>query len=289
MWRDKRALPSNGPLQLNVPHELYPDDAFKKGKSKTIFTKSTGFLIGWSAPTGYATVKAHAFRHCPSATGCSGFAPFHRWSNIVLFFISTDWLYIALARYKNKTVSIVMRPSLERWSDRQCWGMSSGGRLRVRDRCWRSCIRLPGGFCPQAGGVLKQVPQIEPSSRRYHCHLDGKDSHDHRCLLICWNPAQDFSQSSHAPPVAESRVGLAEAPGAAETLWASDSRWAALVKGVAPLVAECSSLEIWQEDTFGHSSKALFWVCRYGSPVVREDWRRRRWAHELQTAIRLQR
>lgn len=58
------------------------------------------------------------------------------------------------------------------------------------------------------------------------------------------------------PPAAVSRVGPVEGLGAAGTLWASDSRWAALVRGGVPLLADRSSWEVSQEDTFGRSSKA---------------------------------
>lgn len=65
-----------------------------------------------------------------------------------------------------------------------------------------------------------------------------------------------FLSEMCAPPAAASRVGPVEGPGAAGTLWASDSRWAALVRGDGPSVADRSSWEISQEDTSGRSSKA---------------------------------
>ncbi len=65
-----------------------------------------------------------------------------------------------------------------------------------------------------------------------------------------------FLSEMCAPPAAASRVGPVEGPGAAGTLCASDSRWAALVRGDGPSVADRSSWEISQEDTSGRSSKA---------------------------------
>lgn len=47
-----------------VPLKLYA--GLKKKKEKTIFTKSTGFHIGRTTPTGYPTVKAYIFKtHAP--------------------------------------------------------------------------------------------------------------------------------------------------------------------------------------------------------------------------------
>lgn len=92
----------------SCPTRTLPRWCLIKWKTKTIFTKSTGFHISWSAPTGYPTVKVHASRLCPSSTWCSGFAPLHRRSNLVLF-TSAQINYIqhtGFSRYKNKTVHI---------------------------------------------------------------------------------------------------------------------------------------------------------------------------------------